>query len=247
MKALLLSLLLLGTIVSGGAMAEIRLTAWSDSVFEHIEKEYGKAARKRMHHLYDLVQDNMDLDIEDKLELVNRELNALPWIADQEKYSRTDYWATPLETIATFGGDCEDIAIAKAMMLRLMGVPAHNIYLGFVKIRRTGESHMVAVWLADDREQAIVLDNYSRRLRKAGKRDDLEFVMLFDDNGKTLMIDDDGRNPDIRREIDGKRLEKLNTVFRRMKENQESWKQYNGGQPVILGWGRDREDYQPVN
>ncbi len=106
---------------------------------------------------------------------------------------------------------------------------------------------MVAVWLADDREQAIVLDNYSRRLRKAGKRDDLEFVMLFDDNGKTLMIDDDGRNPDIRREIDGKRLEKLNTVFRRMKENQESWKQYNGGQPVILGWGRDREDYQPVN
>jgi predicted transglutaminase-like cysteine proteinase len=99
-----LSLLSISTLL---AADEMNFQPWSDNLFIQIEKEYGKQGADRMRKLNDLIVENQDKPIDVKLKVTNDALNRLPWITDQEKYKVNDYWATPLETIATFGGDCE--------------------------------------------------------------------------------------------------------------------------------------------
>ncbi|MCK5477927.1 MAG: transglutaminase-like cysteine peptidase [Methylococcales bacterium] len=81
-----------------------------------------------MRNIYQLILDNEDKPVREKLEVANNALNALPWITDREKWNADDYWATPFETLTQFGGDCEDMAIGKFMVLRLMGIPKKNLY-----------------------------------------------------------------------------------------------------------------------
>ena len=110
------------------SFADLKLNPWSEKVFDQIEKEFGGAASKRMRNIYQLILDNEDKPVRVKLEVANNALNALPWITDREKWNADDYWATPFETLTQFGGDCEDMAIGKFMVLRLMGIPKKNLY-----------------------------------------------------------------------------------------------------------------------
>ena len=41
---------------------------------------------------------------------------------DDQHWHQADYWATPIETLASNGGDCEDFSIAKYFTLRELGV-----------------------------------------------------------------------------------------------------------------------------
>lgn len=59
----------------------------------------------------DVIQANHEKPVMEKLKLTNDYLNNIPWIADPDLWKREDYWATPFETLTTFGGDCEDMAI----------------------------------------------------------------------------------------------------------------------------------------
>ena len=153
--------------------ADVKLQPWSDNVFKQIGVEYGEAASTRMRNIYQLIIENEDKPVREKLENANNALNALPWITDRDKWSAEDYWATPFETLTQFGGDCEDMAIGKLVVLRLMGIPKNNLRLGFVQIRRTGESHMLLVWTNDDRTESLVLDNYVKTIKNAKDRMDL--------------------------------------------------------------------------
>ena len=53
----------------------------------------------------------------DLREWANDFFNALPWISDDEHWGKRDYWATPIEMLATNGGDCEDFSIGKYLTL----------------------------------------------------------------------------------------------------------------------------------
>ena len=52
-----------------------------------------------------------------------------------------------METLATFGGDCEDIAIAKWIMLTHLGIPAKKLRLAYAKVAATGENYMVLAYV----------------------------------------------------------------------------------------------------
>ena len=220
-------------LLSQNSFADLKLTPWSEKVFDQIEKEFGGAASKRMRNIYQLILDNEDKPVRVKLEVANNALNALPWITDREKWNADDYWATPFETLTQFGGDCEDMAIGKFMVLRLMGIPKKNLYLAYVKVKQTGETHMVLVWTNDSRSEYLVLDNLNKTIKSGKERTDLIAVYLTDADGKIILIQDDGKKRNIKAEFKPKKFQKLETVKQRMRENQEKYKKINDGRPLF--------------
>ena len=59
----------------------------------------------------------------DALQIVNDTINAkVNWTDDMSHWGVDDYWATPAESVASAGGDCEDFSIAKYFTLRALGV-----------------------------------------------------------------------------------------------------------------------------
>ena len=219
-------------VFSSNVLADLKLNPWSDKVFIQIDKDYGEAASERMRNIYQLILENEDKTIREKLEVANNTLNALPWITDREKWSADDYWATPFETLTQFGGDCEDMAIGKMMVLRLMGIPKKNLHLAYVKVKKTGEAHMVLVWTNDSRTESLVLDNLNKTIRAGKDRRDLFVIYLTDADGNLILINEKGKNRSIKAEIKPKKFKKLETVKQRMRENQAKYTKINDGRPL---------------
>ena len=235
MKSMIMRLwcVLLLTIPAIG-LTDVRLAPWSEEVFAQIEREHGVPAAQRMRDIYDLILASRGKQLDEKLRITNDTLNKLPWIADREKYSADDYWATPFETLTTFGGDCEDMAIGKLVMLRLMGVPKQNLQLGYVKVKKTGEIHMVLVWVNDDRSQTLVLDNLVKEIMPGKARTDLLAVYLADPDGNVTLINDDGKQRSVKGVVPKTKMEKLQKVRERMVANQKKYVEYNDGNPLFL-------------
>ena len=64
---------------------------------------------------------------------VNRVLNRVPFVEDAVHWGEEDYWATPAESMASNGADCEDYTIAKYFLLKELGVPIARLRLTYVK------------------------------------------------------------------------------------------------------------------
>jgi predicted transglutaminase-like cysteine proteinase len=211
---------------------KVVLTPWSENVFIQIEKEYGIESGKRMRYLYDLIQTNQQKSVREKLEMVNTALNLFPWLSDKELWNEDDYWATPLETLARFGGDCEDMAIGKFVTLRLMGVPKRSLYLGYVYVRQSGEPHMVLVWVNDERTESLVLDHLDKKVKSGKDRKDLQAIYLFDADQKVILLNDENGERSIKAEVGKRKMSKLESIKQRIIENNEKYKQYNDGRPL---------------
>jgi predicted transglutaminase-like cysteine proteinase len=216
---------------------DMNFQPWSESLFLQIEKEFGKNGADRVRKLHDLMLDNKDKPTHEKLEVVNNAVNQLPWISDQAKYSATDYWATPMETVATFGGDCEDMAITKFMMLRMMGIPKENLRLTYVKIKNTGESHMVLAYLDEPDQMAkgkpvLILDSYVKDLKPSNERKDLLGVYLIDADKNLTLIKDDGKTRSVIAETDSAKIAKLDKIKKKIVENKAKYQKYNEGRPL---------------
>jgi len=93
----------------------------------------------------------------------------------------TDYWATPAESVASNGGDCEDFSIAKYFLLKELGVPIARLRLVYVKALRLNQAHMVLAYYAAPDAVPLVLDNLEESVRPATERTDLVPVYTFND------------------------------------------------------------------
>lgn len=92
---------------------------------------------------------------------INRAINlAIKPVDDLKAHGKTDVWSSPLETLASRAGDCEDYAIAKFAALLEAGVPAENLRLMVVRDSARSDDHAVVAAKLDD--AWLVLDN--RRL-----------------------------------------------------------------------------------
>ena len=209
------------------------LAPWSDALFAQVEKEYGPQAAKRFRYVYDVARANQTKSIREKLDIANSTLNRLPWVSDQQQWNADDYWATPFEIIAKAGGDCEDMAIAKHVMLRMMGVPQRNLYLGYAQIRATNEIHMILVWANDQRTEARILDNKVKEVKLAKERMDLLVVFLTDATGNVILIDDDGTTRKVKAEVGHRKNARLEDIRQRIAETREKYRPYNDGKPLF--------------
>ena len=214
------------------SFAQGRFVPWDDAVFDAVAKDYGEDAGKRMRKVHDLILENQDLPVKDKLELVNDFMNGLPWIADPDIWKRTDYWATSLETLATFGGDCEDIAIAKYVVLRLMGVPDDK--LGFAYVQTSDkERHMVMFYKESPDIPSVILDNQHPDVVSSEKRRDLIAIYAFQNDDTLYVIKDDGKNDRELTVKKDRKLAKWTGLKERSRKNIEKYEKYNAGRPLM--------------
>lgn len=115
------------------------------------------------------------------LSLVNRRLNLIRFEDDAVHWGLQDYWATPAESVASNGADCEDFSIAKYFLLKELGVPVSRLRLTYVKALRLNQAHMVLAYYAAPDAVPLVLDNLEDSVRPATERADLLPVYSFND------------------------------------------------------------------
>jgi predicted transglutaminase-like cysteine proteinase len=108
-----------------------------------------------------------------RLGWLNRTVNmTIKPASDRALYGDADYWASPLQTLASGAGDCEDFAILKYVALRELGVGADDLKLVIVQDdKRRTEHAILAVrserkWLVlDNRTMAILNTEDTRNYR----------------------------------------------------------------------------------
>ena len=117
------------------------------------------------------------------LQMVNDDINGqVKWVDDKAHWGVEDYWATPAESIASDGGDCEDFSIAKYYLLKELGVPLKRLRITYVRaLKLKGQAHMVLVYYANPEAEPLVLDNLDPVVRGASQRTDLEPIYSFND------------------------------------------------------------------
>lgn len=138
----------------------------------------------------EMLQVSHTLPVHQQLKQVNEFFNgSIRFSEDVDVWGQTDYWATPLETLARGAGDCEDFAIAKYFSLLALGIPAEQMRLIYVKAQIGGPSshlqqaHMVLAYYATPDAEPQVLDNLITDIRPASRRPDLQPVFSFNSNG----------------------------------------------------------------
>jgi predicted transglutaminase-like cysteine proteinase len=122
------------------------------------------------------------------LERVNAYFNTrLAFVSDEIHWKKEDYWATPLESLATQAGDCEDYVIAKYFSLIQAGVEQKKLRITYVKALKLNQAHMVLAYYSAPSSDPLILDNINPRILPASKRRDLAPVYSF--NGMGMWIE----------------------------------------------------------
>ena len=156
---------------------------------------------------------------EARLERVNAFINRrIVFDGDISVWGKSDYWATPLETLGQGAGDCEDLAIIKYVSLRMAGVPARKLRLIYAKARVQGVdgpvslAHMVLAYYATPDAAPLILDNLNGKILPAAQRKDLQPIFSF--NSDAIFAGVSGRNPATEGGIG--RLSRWEAVWRRI-------------------------------
>jgi predicted transglutaminase-like cysteine proteinase len=133
-----------------------------------------------------LLDDNRQQSTEIKLARVNEFFNRRVAFADDAAvWGKSDFWATPFETMTKGKGDCEDFVIAKYFSLLDMNVPDSQLRLIYVRARIGGpasavqQAHMVLAYYATPDADPMILDNLITDIRPAARRPDLAPVFSF--------------------------------------------------------------------
>lgn len=137
-----------------------------------------------------LIDDSRTLGTQDKLRRINEFFNRkIQFVDDIQVWGQTDYWATPIETLAKGKGDCEDFTIAKYFTLLDAGMQNDQLRLIYVKARIGGPSsnvtqaHMVLAFYPSPEAEPLILDNLITDIRPASRRPDLQPVFSFNSMG----------------------------------------------------------------
>lgn len=139
---------------------------------------------------HNLILDLANRQQQEKIHKVNEFFNQnIAYRDDVTLWRKSDYWATPLETMGMRAGDCEDFTIAKYMTLLRLGIPMEQLRLIYVKAQiggkqsKTYQAHMVLGYYPTTDSIPLVLDNLITRIEPANKRADLHPVFSFNSEG----------------------------------------------------------------
>jgi predicted transglutaminase-like cysteine proteinase len=158
----------------------------SSETLQQIEDQYGPQARQRVQDWRYLIEREQASSDPVKLSRVNDFFNLLVFEDDDVHWRQADYWATPIEMLATNGGDCEDFSIAKYFTLSELGISEECLRLTYVKALSLNKAHMVLTYQCVREDQPLVLDNLNKQILPAEQREDLIPVYSF--NAKGLWI-----------------------------------------------------------
>ena len=100
------------------------------------------------------------------------------------QYGDADYWASPLQTLGSGTGDCEDYAILKYVALRAVGVDAANLRLVIVQDDKRRTQHAVVAVRYE--QHWLILDNLTMAIVTA--EDARNYRPLFALNSRAVAV-----------------------------------------------------------
>ena len=171
------------------ALASAQFLEMDEKVFQFIEKKYNLEARERVEDWQTLMVDtNRQGTFDDlqKSESANDFFNQIEWVSDLDHWGKEDYWATPIETLATNGGDCEDFSIGKYFTLSETGVDNEKIRITYVKALDYNQAHMVLAYYPSPEAEPLILDNINKTILPASQR--LDLLPIYSFNGEGLWL-----------------------------------------------------------
>jgi predicted transglutaminase-like cysteine proteinase len=181
------SIILLISLLSSSAIAAINF----DRLHMLAGQQYGVRAQQNIAELRALFSQLETATEQEKLKRVNEFVNHKIRIFDDDIniWGKSDYWATPLESLGREAGDCEDYSITKYLFLRELGVPNDKLRLTYVRAQIGGpnskifQAHMVLSYYALPNAEPLILDNMISDLRIASRRTDLKPIFGFNSEG----------------------------------------------------------------
>ena len=130
-----------------------------------------------------------------KLGEVNRAVNlAIRPISDQAQHGLPDLWSSPLETMTSGLGDCEDYAVVKYVTLQEAGVSQADLRLVIVHDRQFSEDHAVLAvrfegrWRMLDNRRMIMAEDTQMRHMQPLFTIDRDAVRRFDDPNTMIAV-----------------------------------------------------------
>ena len=153
-----------------------------------ITTKYRGSAKQRVLAWQNLIVSAINKSEAEKVGLVNEFFNQVRFVTDQEHWGENDFWATPLEMLATNGGDCEDFSIAKYFTLKVMGIPVERLRITHVITKKLKQSHIVLTYYPVVEQSSLdagplVLDNLKEMVAPLSQRSDLLPVYSFNSQG----------------------------------------------------------------
>ena len=169
----------------------------SDSLLRSVAQKYGEPASERVAGWGKLMEADRQLLPQDnnlKLARANDYFNQVAWVSDAEHWGIEDYWATPVETLASNGGDCEDFSIGKYFSLLSADLENEKLRITYVKSVTYNQAHMVLAYYSEPSAEPLILDNINGSILPASQRRDLipvysfsgESIWLAKERGKKL-------------------------------------------------------------
>jgi predicted transglutaminase-like cysteine proteinase len=107
-------------------------------------------------------------------------------ISDWVQYGYADFWASPLQTMASGAGDCEDYAIVKYVALRELGVPPDDLRLVIVQDEKREIGHAVVAVRYEQRW--LILDNRTMSILDADDVRDYRPLFALDQQGTRAVV-----------------------------------------------------------
>lgn len=161
----------------------------SGEQLQRLESRYGSHVRRRVEDWLALIMSEKSAASDmDKLRAANNFFNRLDFIEDIDHWGEEDYWATPIEFMATSAGDCEDFSIAKYFTLLEMGVDAERLRITYVKAIELDQAHMVLAYYKTPNADPLILDNLEFTIEKGSRRRDLKPVYSFNGEGLWMAV-----------------------------------------------------------
>lgn len=155
-----------------------------------MEERYGGDGVALLERLDQLIANESQRSPEEKIKRVNQFYNQnLRYTEDLVLWKKSDYWATPLETLGVRAGDCDDYAIAKYLTLLRMGIPVENLRLIYVRAQIGGteskifQAHMVLGYYSQPNAIPLIMDSLVNAIEPANQRPDLRPVFSFNSEG----------------------------------------------------------------
>jgi len=143
-----------------------------------------------------LIHHSLGKTEQEKIQSVNDFFNKMDWVSDKKLWNKTDYWATPIESLIRNAGDCEDFSIAKYFTLLALDIPFERLRINYVKMADQ-QNHMVLSYYPSLDSAPLILDNINKNLLTKSERSDLTFMFSFNSEGlwlsenKMIAIDDE--------------------------------------------------------
>ncbi|MGS2718295.1 transglutaminase-like cysteine peptidase [Eionea flava] len=158
----------------------------NDRALTTIENTYGRTAKNRIarwSQTLDRFASSESSSDDELMRFANDYFNQVEWKWDSDHWGVEDYWATPVETLGTYAGDCEDFSIGKYFSLISMGMDTNKLRITYVKALELNLAHMVLAYYPTPQSEPLILDNINRSILPASRRTDLLPVYGFNGEG----------------------------------------------------------------